>query len=242
MVSAAPVVTLKHLSKTFRQKGEPVQAVNSVTLKLNEGSFTALVGHSGCGKTTLLRLIAGLESPDEGSVDIHPAGAFPALVFQDPRLLPWLTVQKNLRAALRHRHDLAASKAERERLIDESLTLVGLESRKKAWPHELSGGMAQRAGLARALCQTSGFMLLDEPFSALDAITRERLQKEMKIIWNTTKSTTLFVTHDISEALYLSQRVLVMKDGRIAGDLHRKEWSGMASPEDYIKGIMDSPA
>lgn len=219
MVNDTPSVQLVSLSRQYNSNETPVTAVDRVTLNLAPGSFTALVGPSGCGKTTLLRLIAGLESPDDGTVRVQPAGSIPAVVFQDPRLLPWMTVRRNLLLSLRRCPGAPFSRAEIDERVEEALELVGLTGRAEAYPHELSGGMAQRAGLARALCRRSGFLLMDEPFSALDALTRGRLQQDLKKIWETRNGTVLFITHDITEAIYLADRVLVMISGRIAGDV-----------------------
>lgn len=241
MVNAAPSVQLSDLSKRYRSNESTVTAVERASLNLAPGSFTALVGPSGCGKTTLLRLIAGLERPDGGWVRVHPAGSVPAVVFQDPRLLPWMTVRRNLLLSLRRCPGAPFSRAETDERVEEALHLVGLTDRAEAYPHELSGGMAQRAGLARALCRRSGFLLMDEPFSALDALTRSRLQQDLKQIWHKRNGTVFFITHDTTEAVYLAGRVLVMIAGRIVGDIPVGP-SGASEAEEAILTMMGTPA
>lgn len=230
---------LKALNKSYYRDGRPVRAVRDLNLELDPGSFTALVGYSGCGKTTLLRTIAGLEQPDGGSVAMSPATAWPAVVFQDPRLLPWMTVRRNLLLALRQRGRDSRDKREDRKRVDDALKLVGLEDCRDSYPHELSGGMAQRAALARALCQESNLVLMDEPFSALDALTRGSLQRELLGLWRKRRNTILFITHDIGEALLLSGRILVMKEGRLTADLRKEDWTGADDPAALIHSLMD---
>ncbi|ACN13276.1 ABC-type transporter, ATP-binding protein (ATPase) [Desulforapulum autotrophicum HRM2] len=219
MVGNAPEIRIENLNKIYGSHEEAVTAVKNVSMTLAPGSFTALVGYSGCGKTTLLRLLAGLEKPCSGSVCVYPDHTYPAVMFQNPCLLPWMTVRRNLLVALRHRLDWKHNKKEIGQRVNAALERVGLRDREKAFPHELSGGMAQRASLARALCQESGFLLMDEPFSSLDALTRAKLQKDLKGIWYKKKCTILFITHDISEALFLAKRILIMNNGCITADL-----------------------
>jgi ABC-type nitrate/sulfonate/bicarbonate transport system ATPase subunit len=185
------------------------------------GSFTVLAGRSGCGKTTLLRIIAGLEKPGGGGVEMRegPAGSFRSrfgFMFQDPRLLPWLTVEGNLRLAFSPGKGKADRKAVSEE-IERVLGMVGLAGRGKSYPHELSGGMAQRAALARSLCRKPEILLLDEPFGSLDAFTRRLLREELDALWRRLGFTVILVTHDIEEAVYLGETVITMKDGS-AGD------------------------
>jgi ABC-type nitrate/sulfonate/bicarbonate transport system ATPase subunit len=190
------------LGKTFLPKGKTVRALDGFSLKTGEASFTAIVGKSGCGKTTLLKCIAGLERPDSGTLRF--AGGKIGIVFQDPRLLPWLTVEGNL------------ALAGRTPLIEETLALVGLEGWAKAYPRQLSGGMAQRASLARCLCRKPDLLLLDEPLSALDSFTRSRLRKELER--RCRGRTVILVTHDIEEAVYLGDRVVLMDKGRVKSE------------------------
>jgi sulfonate transport system ATP-binding protein len=210
---------LRGVVRRFRIDGAPMTALEGIALDVAPGEFVALLGASGCGKSTLLRLLAGLDAPDEGEV-LHDGApvAGPSLqrglVFQDPRLFPWLTVEQNVAAALLNAPGGAAAK---RRAVAEHLALVGLAGFERAWPHQLSGGMAQRAAIARGLVNRPDVLLLDEPFGALDALTRARLQDELKRIWAQEGTTMVLVTHDVDEALYLGQRVVVMtpRPGRI---------------------------
>lgn len=213
-------VDMEHVSRTFWTAGERIEAVSGATAHLEHGTFTSVVGASGCGKTTLLRLIAGLIELDGGRITLggkvglhrrHHA----ALVFQDARLLPWLSVERNLFLALR-REEITADES-RSR-VREALHTVGMERWHLALPHQLSGGMAQRVNLARALCQRRDLWLLDEPFSALDAINRRRLQDDLLSIWRERRPTVLLVTHDVAEAVLLSDRVLTMTQGNFVAD------------------------
>jgi ABC-type nitrate/sulfonate/bicarbonate transport system ATPase subunit len=186
-------------------------AIDFVTLTVAAGELVSIVGPSGCGKTTLLRLIAGLEIPTSGELwvgdeRITGPSAQRGLVFQDPNLFPWLTVRRNIQAGLVARHLLAEKRHE----VDEYLRLVGLEKFANAFPHHLSGGMAQRAALARALINHPKVLLLDEPLGALDAFTRMRLQDEVLRLWQARRTTLLLVTHDIDEAIYMSDRIIIM--------------------------------
>jgi ABC-type nitrate/sulfonate/bicarbonate transport system ATPase subunit len=193
-------------------------AVDNVSLTLAAGELSSLVGPSGCGKSTLLRLIAGLDSPDSGELMvgaelITAPNAERGLVFQDPNLFPWLTVRRNIEAGLVARHVLQEKRHE----VEEFMRLVGLEGFADAYPHHLSGGMAQRVALARALINHPKVLLLDEPLGALDAFTRMRMQDEVLRLWQARRTTMLLVTHDIDEAIYMSDRIVIMtqRPGRI---------------------------
>jgi ABC-type nitrate/sulfonate/bicarbonate transport system ATPase subunit len=193
-------------------------ALESVSLTLAAGELVSLVGPSGCGKSTLLRLIAGLDLPDSGellvgSEPIIGPSAERGLVFQDPNLFPWLTVRRNIEAGLVARSVLQEKRHE----VDEFMRLVGLEAFANAYPHHLSGGMAQRVALARALINHPKILLLDEPLGALDAFTRMRMQDEVLCLWQVRRTTMLLVTHDIDEAIYMSDRIVIMtqRPGRI---------------------------
>ncbi|MCW1913045.1 ABC transporter ATP-binding protein [Luteolibacter sp. GHJ8] len=186
-------------------------ALESVSLSVKAGELISLVGPSGCGKSTLLRMIAGLETPDSGELlvgtkKITAPCASRGLVFQDPNLFPWLTVRKNIQAGPLARGVLGESRKE----VEEFLHLVGLENFADAFPHHLSGGMAQRVALARALINHPEILLLDEPLGALDAFTRMRMQDEVLRLWRARGTTMLFVTHDIDEAIYMSDSIVIM--------------------------------
>ena len=218
---AAASLRLHEVSKSFPAPDDPPRrhaALQNVSLSLAAGELVSLIGPSGCGKSTLLRLIAGLDSPDSGEVfigsePIKSPGAERGLVFQDPSLFPWLTVRGNIESGLVARHVLQEKRHE----VDEFMRLVGLESFANAYPHHLSGGMAQRAALARALVNQPKALLLDEPLGALDAFTRMRMQDEVLRLWQARGTTMLLVTHDIDEAIYMSDRIVIMtqRPGRI---------------------------
>jgi sulfonate transport system ATP-binding protein len=212
-------MVVRGLSRSFRNGGREVRAVRGLDLDVPSGSFTVIVGPSGCGKTTFLRLLAGLETADAGRIDFDgpvrpPNRSRFGFMFQDARLLPWLTVEENLRLALPPKAGPEGA-AETARL----LRLVGLEGGEKTYPRRLSGGMAQRAALARALCRKSEILLLDEPFGALDAFTRSRLRRDLDALWKALHVTVILVTHDIEEAVFLADRIILMKDGSIEGEV-----------------------
>lgn len=205
-------VACHHLTKTFSRDGRPIRPVDDLTLTFEASSIHAIIGESGCGKTTLLRLIAGLLTPDRGEICFEPASQRPkiSIVFQEPRLFPWLNVRDNIRLSVRH-----DSRALQEQKIDEVLELVGLTDFAQLVPAELSGGMAQRVGLARALCPQPDLLLLDEAFSALDALTRSRIYGEFIRIHEVRPVTTILVTHDVMEAVLLSSHVHKLHQGRL---------------------------
>ena len=193
-------------------------ALDGVSLSVAAGELISLIGPSGCGKSTLLRLLAGLDAPDAGELwiggeAIAAPSAERGLVFQDPNLFPWLTVRRNIQAGLVARGVLHEKRHE----VGEFMRLVGLEDFADAFPHHLSGGMAQRVGLARALINHPKVLLLDEPLGALDAFTRMRMQDEVLRLWQARRTTMLLVTHDIDEAIYMSDRIVLMtpRPGRI---------------------------
>jgi ABC-type nitrate/sulfonate/bicarbonate transport system ATPase subunit len=211
---------IRALSKSFVINGRAHPVLSQVDLDIAPGEFVVIVGESGSGKTTLLRIVAGLESPDRGAVAVNRravdgVGAERVMVFQEPRLLPWLSVRKNVSFGLelhnRRRGDV-------ERKVDAALQLVGLSAFASAYPSQLSGGMAQRVGIARALVTDPEILLLDEPLGALDAMTRMRMQRELERLRQDSARTTIMVTHDIEEAVYLADTIVVMGSGRTGFD------------------------
>ena len=184
-----------------------LHALAPSNLKIDTGEFVTIVGPSGCGKSTLLRIIAGLLDPTEGSIK-KPNSSLGAFVFQDAALLPWRNVQRN--AELLMELEDGFSKQERVSRVSSALQQVGLEGFEKSYPHQLSGGMKMRLSLARALVLRPDYLLLDEPLSAVDELTRELLQEEIHSLWKKEKFTAILVTHNVSEAVYLSNTVLVM--------------------------------
>jgi NitT/TauT family transport system ATP-binding protein/sulfonate transport system ATP-binding protein len=205
-------VTVRDLFKSFALNGQRLNVLRDVQLDVRGGESLAIVGPSGCGKTTLLRILAGLEEPDSGGVLIDGApvrgvGAERAIIFQEPRLLPWLTVLGNVAFGLEVRGKPKASAEVRARHY---IRLVGLSDFENAFPRHLSGGMAQRVGIARALTVQPEILLLDEPLGALDAMTKLTMQEELARIWREERVTMILVTHDLEEAIYLADRVLVL--------------------------------
>ncbi|MBI4609393.1 MAG: ABC transporter ATP-binding protein [Candidatus Rokubacteria bacterium] len=212
-------VVIAGLSKTYRERsGQPVEALRQVSLTVGSEEFLALVGPSGCGKSTLLNILAGLLAPTDGAVYFEgvpdPTRPLTAMVFQEFALFPWRTVLANVTFGLEER---GLPKAEREARARRYLDLVGLVGFESKYPHQLSGGMRQRVGIARALAVEPGVLLMDEPFSALDAQTRQLLQEELLRIWGQTRKTVLYVTHNIHEAVFMADRVAVLsrRPGRL---------------------------
>ncbi|HTS14213.1 MAG TPA: ABC transporter ATP-binding protein [Candidatus Sulfotelmatobacter sp.] len=237
---AAPI-RVDGLGKAFRASdGSRLRALEDVSFAVRAREIVALVGPNGCGKSTLLRLIGGLLSPDGGSVELggRPVSGPDArvgFVFQEPRLLPWASVAANVAFPLRLAGD---PHPERDQRVADLLELVDLAAFAQARPHQLSGGMRQRAAIARALALQPAVLLLDEPFSSLDAITRERVGGELLRIWDRTATTIVLVTHSIPEAVFLADRILVLspRPGRIVADIP------VALPRPRAPGQVDSPA
>lgn len=206
-------VSLQEVSQIYRTSGgETIRAIDRVNLDVGDGEFVCLVGKSGCGKTTLLRIVAGLDAPSAGSVwvngkPVRKPNPFVGVVFQEDRLFPWRTVRRNVELGLEIGGKL---KQTRQEIVDHYLQLVGLKDFADVLPHELSGGMKQRASIARALVNGPGVLLMDEPFGALDAQTRNQMQGEMLKLWERTKCTVIFVTHSVDEAVILADRVVVL--------------------------------
>jgi sulfonate transport system ATP-binding protein len=224
-----PVLLIQDLGKEHRVGTSRIPVLESIGLAIERGEFVSVVGGSGCGKTTLLRIIAGLETSFTGTVQldgqpIHGPDTDRGLVFQEPRLFPWLTVAENVAFGL------SGPKKARERIVREHLALVGLEGFSAAYPKQLSGGMAQRAAIARAIVNRPGILLMDEPFGALDAFTRIQMQEEVLRIWQAERCTVILVTHDIEEAVFLSDRVLVMSNR--PGTIHAEYPINLGRPRD----------
>ncbi|QFZ73661.1 ATP-binding cassette domain-containing protein [Streptomyces fagopyri] len=214
--AVAPAARIEHVSKSFAGPAGPQLVLDDITFDVAPGEFVTLLGASGCGKSTLLNLVAGLDAPTTGGITTDGR---PALMFQEHALFPWLTAGKNIELALRLR---GVAKSERRDRADELLELVRLKGAYGKRVHELSGGMRQRVAMARALAQDSRLLLMDEPFAALDAITRDVLHDELTRIWRETRLSVLFVTHNVREAVRLAQRVVLLssRPGRVA-----REWT-----------------
>jgi NitT/TauT family transport system ATP-binding protein len=223
------MISLRNVGRVF--KDGQVRALQNITFDVRDGEFVSLVGPSGCGKTTLLRIIDGLLNADEGEVLVggrppHP-GPDLAMVFQSARLLPWRTVVRNIEFALALRGIHSKERHERALAL---LASVGLRDFADAYPHELSGGMQQRVGLARALSVEPKVLLMDEPFAALDAMTRETLRRDLLQVWARRRTAVVFVTHDIDEAILLSQRIILLRprpgriDEIVEVNLPEKRW------------------
>ncbi|MBE2997758.1 ABC transporter ATP-binding protein [Nocardiopsis sp. HNM0947] len=205
-------VRVDDISKVFGSGRGAVTAIDGMSVHVDRGDFLAVVGASGCGKSTLLSLVAGLEEPTTGTVDVGDRKV--AMMFQEAALFPWLTVGSNIEIPMRVNR---VPKAERRRRVEELLELVRLQGMAKKRPHELSGGMRQRVALARALAQDADVLLMDEPFGALDAMTRDILHDELERIWRERNLTIIFVTHNVREAVRLGDRVVLLssRPGRV---------------------------
>jgi NitT/TauT family transport system ATP-binding protein len=232
-----PIVDIKGVSKVFKLQDQAIHALSDANLSIAKGEFVCLIGASGCGKSTLLRIMAGFERPTTGQalmwgkpIDGPDPGR--GMVFQDYALFPWLTVRDNIGFGPASR---GLGAAEVKRIVDQFVDLVGLGTFASAYPHQLSGGMKQRVAIARVLANDAELVLMDEPFGALDAMTRERLQDELLEIWQRTRLTVVFVTHSIEEAIFLAGRVVVMTPGpgRIESDntIQLARPRDVASPE-----------
>ncbi|WP_406179923.1 ABC transporter ATP-binding protein [Streptomyces sp. NBC_01006] len=215
-ITVTHAARIEHVSKSFSGPAGPQLVLDDISLDVAPGEFVTILGASGCGKSTLLNLVAGLDKPTAGTIE---TSGRPALMFQEHALFPWLTAGKNIELALRLR---GVAKADRKPEAERLLELVRLGGAHRKRVHELSGGMRQRVALARALAQDSRLLLMDEPFAALDAITRDVLHGELTRIWAETDVSVLFVTHNVREAVRLAQRVVLLssRPGRIA-----KEWT-----------------
>lgn len=213
-------LVIDHVKKVFQIKDQQLEVLADVNVEIKEGEFISIVGASGCGKSTLVRMIAGLETPTSGEIRIggkkvEKPSVDIGMIFQESRLFPWLSVEKNIEFGI---HD-NLTKGKKEELIKKHIDLVGLNSFEKALPKQLSGGMQQRVSIARALINNPSVLLLDEPFGALDALTRINMQNEVLKIWEQEKTTMILITHDIDEAIFLSDRIFIM--GKNPGEIKK---------------------
>ncbi|MGS1096991.1 ABC transporter ATP-binding protein (plasmid) [Aquamicrobium terrae] len=222
-MSKRGTLDIRNVSKSYEVDKAELKVLDHINLRADPGEFISIVGPSGCGKSTLLRLAVGLDKDYNGEIllDGEPISGTSlkrGIVFQDHRLLPWLTLEENIGLALENSGWPAQKRAQ---AVADHIALVGLKGFETVYPHQLSGGMSQRAAIARGLVSKPEILLLDEPLGALDALTRLRLQEELLRIWKTEKVTMLLVTHDVEEAIYLSDRIIVMhsRPGRIASDI-----------------------
>ena len=223
-MSESAHISIHGVSKVFQSGGQDVHALQDINLEVNRGEFVCLLGPSGCGKSTLLNAVAGFSLPSSGSITVEGAlitapGPDRGMVFQEYALFPWMTVEQNIMFGLQIKK---VAKPTIQAMVDELLTMLHLSDFRKRYPKDLSGGMRQRVAIARVLAIDSPIMLMDEPFGALDALTRRTLQDELLRLWLELKKTILFVTHSIEEALYLADRTVVMtyRPGTLKCDLN----------------------
>jgi ABC-type nitrate/sulfonate/bicarbonate transport system ATPase subunit len=223
MLDPRPHLLIENVTKRFTVGNDEIEALARLDIGIPAGQFVCLIGASGCGKSTLLRIIAGFEEPTTGEVLVHGRpitgpGSDRGMVFQDYALFPWMTVRQNISFGPRQR---GLAKSEVADIADEFVRLVGLERFADRYPSQLSGGMKQRVAIARVLANNASILLMDEPFGALDALTREQLQGELLQIWARTHVTIVFVTHSVEEAVLMADRILVMSagPGRIENDI-----------------------
>lgn len=208
----SPVVEVRAVAKKYALDGRELPVLANIDLAIQQGEFVAIVGASGCGKSTLLRLLAGLDADYEGDIvwqgqRVQAPGLDRGIVFQEHRLFPWMTVEQNIALAF---EATGVSALERRERVAAQIATVGLTGFEQAYPHQISGGMSQRVAIARALVLRPRLLLLDEPFGALDALTRLRLQQELQRLWEREGLTTVLVTHDVEEAVFLADRIVVM--------------------------------
>ncbi|GIM46848.1 nitrate ABC transporter ATP-binding protein [Collibacillus ludicampi] len=220
---SCPVIEVRNLNLYYKSKNKQVHALDSINLQLNQNDFLCVLGSSGCGKSSLLHVLAGFRKPTTGEVlidgkkHLRPNSEV-GVVFQHHNLFPWLSIEQNVAFGLKMK---AIPRVERKKLVSYYLKLVGLESSSKMWPHQLSEGMKQRASIARTLATDPKVILMDEPFSALDALTRRSMQNHLREIWKKTRKSVFFITHDVEEALLLGTRIVVMhpNPGKIVLDI-----------------------
>jgi sulfonate transport system ATP-binding protein len=249
----AATLDITNLSKQYSVKGQELSVLENVSLSIKPGEFISIVGSSGCGKSTLLRLLIGLEKDYQGEIlldgkRIVGTSLERGIVFQEHRLFPWLTVEQNVALGLLN---AAGSDPDKRAAVQEHIDLVGLRGFESAYPYQLSGGMSQRVAIARALVNRPEILLLDEPFGALDAVTRSHLQQELQRIWEQEGITMILVTHDVEEAVYLGDRVVVMqpRPGRVKRIVDvalprprdRNSRAFAAIEEDVLREFSDKP-
>ncbi len=214
-------LAIENLVKVYQKPGGGESVIlDGINLTIGENEFISVIGHSGCGKSTLLKIVAGLETASAGSVrlegrEIRKPGAERMMVFQHYSLLPWLTVRENIRLAVDEVFP-KLSHSEKKRIVNDHLTMVNLTAAAEKYPDEISGGMKQRVGIARALAIRPKMLLMDEPFGALDALTRGKLQRQVLDIWENQRQAVMMITHDVDEALYMSDRIVMMTNGPAA--------------------------
>jgi len=242
--ASEPFLVIENVSKVYElPKGDTYTVLKDVNLTINQGEFICVIGHSGCGKTTLLNMVSGFSKPTDGEVrlngkPIQGPGPDRMVVFQGYALLPWLTVFDNVFLAVNSVFP-DKSKAEKSQIVKEHLAMVGLTEAANKTPPQISGGMKQRVAIARALSIRPEVLVLDEPFGALDAITKEELQEELLKIWNNSRCTVLMITHDIDEALFLADKLVMMTNGP-AANIGEVMHIPFARPRDRSR-IMETP-
>jgi sulfonate transport system ATP-binding protein len=212
-MNESETLVFNHVNKTYKAENGDVAALKDINLVVSPGEFVCIVGASGCGKSTLLKLVVGLENHFSGEIligkdPIKGPDTSRGMIFQEARLFPWLTAEENIGFGFVNK----IPGTERKRIIEEHIELVNLKGFGKAFPHQLSGGMQQRVSIARALVNNPKILTLDEPFGALDALTRLQMQREILRIWEFEKTTMMLVTHDVDEAIYLGNRIVVMSE------------------------------
>ncbi|WP_231558681.1 ABC transporter ATP-binding protein [Brevibacillus thermoruber] len=222
-MTRVPLIEVKDLCLHYQSRSHSLHVLDHINLHIDNNDFVCVLGPSGCGKSSLLNVLAGFQKPTSGEVIIHgkkhvKPNADVGVVFQHHNLFPWLTIEKNVAFGLQMK---SVSKTERQKIVSYYLNMVGLESSAKLWPFQLSGGMKQRASIARTLAADPKVILMDEPFGALDALTRESMQNHLLQIWKETRKCIFFITHDVDEALLLGTRIVVMhpNPGRIVKDI-----------------------
>jgi len=237
---------IENLVKSYRTAdGGEFVVLNGIDLTVSEDEYISVIGHSGCGKSTLLKIVAGLEKPTSGGVwldgrEVRKPGSDRMMVFQHYGLLPWLTVRENIRLAVDEVLE-KATRAEKIGIVNEHLAMVNLNAAADKYPDEISGGMKQRVGIARALAIRPKMLLMDEPFGALDALTRGKLQRQVLDIWESHKQAVMMITHDVDEAIYMSDRIVLMTNGPAAtiGEIlevpfeHPRDRAAMRNSKEY---------